>query len=129
MAARKLLPLLGLFAALASPVAQSNSSDNQGGIPIGAYTVGNNPFGSSDVIIEAPEGHHYLDPMGCSASQPSSLLLVDTGDGTYKLILSQIIAAATMGQKVTFYLSNDCADLGWGIQLPRVIGIYVPARS
>jgi len=129
MTARISLLILFLAGFSLPPVALASVSDNQGGMYIGAYSVGNNLLGNSNVIIEAPAGEYYTDSLGCSSGPLSRLMLVDTGDGTYKLILSQIIAAAALGQKVTFYLASECADVGWNLQLPRVIGVSVPVRS
>ena len=103
------------------------SDDFAEGQYIGSFTVGLNVFGDDFVLISPPTGETYNDPSSCNdGSTVLGVVLLNTADDLYKSILTQIIAAAAVGQKVIFVLEeNGCVNIGWGVMRPVVVGIVV----
>jgi len=101
------------------------TSAEANGVLLGAYTVGQNPFGTDNVVIHAVDGESFADPAGCAGSTTPTVMLRDAGNPSYSLILSQVITAVALKQRVTFYLSADCLEAGWGLRFPEVVGVFV----
>ncbi len=104
-------------------------SDDVGGRVIENYTVGFNLIGTRDVLIFPPDGERFDDPAGCAGATSPAAVLADTADENYKLVLVQIISAAATRQKVSFFLSDECYNIGYGAQRPIVTGIRVYPAS
>jgi len=122
--------LLPVFAAALLAIMQPASaglSDSDSGRSIGAYSLGNKWFGT-DVAIYAASGQPFDDPAACAGDTSDTLVLPDTADQYFRTMLAQIMTAAALKQKVTFYLSTECYDFRWGLQYPVITGIHVYAE-